>query len=102
APNDVEVLRSLPPEKLGSGTALLGAARNLGMTFGVAMGATVLDYWMTNAHGSNAQRVAAGVKTAMAAGAISALLGAASAVCRPSGRAPKGVSLKETRRSSRA
>jgi MFS family permease len=43
APNDVEVLRGLPSEKLSSGTALLGAARNLGMTFGVALGATLID-----------------------------------------------------------
>jgi EmrB/QacA subfamily drug resistance transporter len=89
APNDVEVLRGIPSEKLGSGTALLGAARNLGMTFGVAMGATLIDYFSARAHGSNPERVAAGVQAAIAAAAIAALLGAASAVIRPSGRAER-------------
>jgi EmrB/QacA subfamily drug resistance transporter len=87
APNDVEVLRSLPPEKLGSGTALLGAARNLGMTFGVALGATLIDYFLAHAHGGTPERTAIGVKAAMAAGSIAAVLGAASALIRPGGRA---------------
>jgi DHA2 family multidrug resistance protein-like MFS transporter len=86
APNDVEVLRSLPRETLGSGTALLGAARNLGMTFGVAIGATLLDYAVAHAAGPRPARVATGVAWAMAAGATAAVLGALSALIRPSGR----------------
>jgi hypothetical protein len=42
---------------------------------------------MAHTQGSNAVRVAAGVQAAMMAGAAAALLGAASAVIRPSGRA---------------
>ena len=92
APNDVEVLRSLPRETLGSGTALLGAARNLGMTFGVAIGATLLDYATAHAPGPQPARVATGVAWAMAAGAIAAVLGAACALIRPGGRTRRRTS----------
>jgi EmrB/QacA subfamily drug resistance transporter len=92
APNDVEVLRSLPSEKLGSGTALLGAARNLGMTFGVALGSTLLDYALAHATGSHSERLLMGVQWAMAAGAAAALLGALSALVRPGGRTRRRTS----------
>jgi MFS family permease len=85
APNDVEVLRSLPKDRLGAGTAMLGAVRNLGMTFGVAAGATLLDYAMASAQGSPAERTATGARWALATGAASAALGALAALIRPSG-----------------
>jgi MFS family permease len=87
APNDVDVLRSLPPHRMGAGTAMLGAVRSLGMTFGVAAGATLLDYAMTHAVGAPPERMVVGVKWALSAGAASALVGAATAWIRPGGRA---------------
>jgi EmrB/QacA subfamily drug resistance transporter len=83
APNDVDVLRSLPRDRLGGGTAMIGAVRNLGMTFGVAGGATLLDYASAAAHGDAAARTATGASWALAAAAASAVLGALSALIRP-------------------
>jgi MFS family permease len=96
APNDVEVLRSLPRERLGSGTATLGAARNLGMTFGVAIGGTLLDYAAAQSGGDESDRIAAGVRWAMSAGAVAALLGAASALLRPGGRVQRAAGLRQS------
>ena len=84
-PNDVEVLRGLPRDRLGAGTAMLGAVRNLGMTFGVAAGATLLDYAMATGSGSLAERTATGATWALAAGAASAAIGALTALIRPPG-----------------
>jgi EmrB/QacA subfamily drug resistance transporter len=83
APNDVDVLRSLPGERMGAGTALLGAVRNLGMTFGVAVGATLLDRAMEHASGTASERTAEGVQRALWVGAASAFIGAATALIRP-------------------
>lgn len=83
APNDVDVLRSLPGERMGAGTALLGAVRNLGMTFGVAVGATLLDRAASHGSGTAAERTAAGVQNALWVGAAAALIGAATALLRP-------------------
>jgi EmrB/QacA subfamily drug resistance transporter len=85
APNDVDVLRSLPRNRLGAGTAMIGAVRNLGMTFGVAGGATLLDYATAVAKGDQATRTATGASWALAAAAASAGLGALCALIRPSG-----------------
>ena len=93
APNEVEVLRSLPSQRLGAGTALLGAVRTLGMTFGTAAGGTLLDYAaalrakapelaMTT---QPADPIAAGVGWALAAATGAALLGALSALIRRRG-----------------
>jgi MFS family permease len=83
APNDVDVLRSLPEERMGAGTALLGAVRNLGMTFGVAVGATLLDRAMEHGSGTLSERTAEGVHRALWVGAASAFIGAATALVRP-------------------
>jgi EmrB/QacA subfamily drug resistance transporter len=83
APNDVAVLQSLPSERMGAGTALMGAVRNLGMTFGVAVGATLLDRAMSFGTGSPSERTAEGVRRALWVGAASALLGASTALLRP-------------------
>jgi len=83
APNDVDVLRSLPGERMGAGTALMGAVRNLGMTFGVAVGATLLDRAISHGSGSTSERTAQGVRGALWVGAASALIGAATALLRP-------------------
>jgi MFS transporter, DHA2 family, multidrug resistance protein len=83
APNDVDVLRSLPAERMGAGTAFLGAVRNLGMTFGVAVGASLLDRAITHGTGSASERTAEGVRSALWIGAGSAFIGAATAVLRP-------------------
>jgi EmrB/QacA subfamily drug resistance transporter len=85
APNDVDVLRSLPRERLGAGTAMIGAVRNLGMTFGVAGGATMLDYATAAANGDQATRTATGASWALAAAAASAGIGALCALIRPAG-----------------
>jgi MFS family permease len=85
APNDVDVLRSLPRDRLGAGTATVGAVRNLGMTFGVAAGATVLDYAMAHGTGTQAERTALGAKWALSTAAASAVLGALGALLRPGG-----------------
>jgi EmrB/QacA subfamily drug resistance transporter len=99
APNDVDVLRSLPKDRLGTGTAMLGAARNLGMTFGVAAGATLLDFAIRVAEGSPAERTATGTRWALAAGAASAALGALAALIRPSGPVASPVRRKMDRSS---
>jgi EmrB/QacA subfamily drug resistance transporter len=85
APNDVDVLRSLPRHRLGAGTAMIGAVRNLGMTFGVAGGATLLDYATVVGRGDPATRTATGASWALAAAAVSAGLGALCALLRPAG-----------------
>jgi MFS family permease len=89
APNDVDVLRSLPRDRLGAGTAMLGAVRNLGMTFGVAGGATLLDYASSVATGDAAARTATGASWALGAAAASAGVGAFASLIRPSG--PIGI-----------
>jgi MFS family permease len=86
APNGVDALRALPRERLGAGTAMLSAVRSLGMTFGVAGGATVLDFAIANGVGTLAERTARGATLALAVGAASAVVGAISAWIRPSGR----------------
>jgi DHA2 family multidrug resistance protein-like MFS transporter len=91
APNDVEVLRSLPGNRWGAGTALLGAVRNLGMTFGVAVGATLLDRAMAHGSGSASERTAQGVRSALWVGAASALIGAGTALIRPRHRSGTGT-----------
>jgi EmrB/QacA subfamily drug resistance transporter len=83
APNDVDVLRALPRDRLGAGTAMLGAVRNLGMTFGVASGATLLDYASAVATGSAAARTATGVSWALGVAAACAAVGALTALIRP-------------------
>jgi MFS family permease len=85
APNDVDVLRSLPRDRLGAGTATVGAVRNLGMTFGVAAGATLLDYAVAHGTGTQAERTALGAKWALTTAAACAALGAAGALLRPQG-----------------
>jgi MFS family permease len=85
APNDVDVLRSLPRDRLGAGTAMIGAGRNLGMTFGVAGGATLLDYATEVATGDQATRTATGASWALAAAAACAGIGALCALIRPAG-----------------
>jgi EmrB/QacA subfamily drug resistance transporter len=83
APNDVDILRSLPRERLGGGTAMIGAVRNLGMTFGVAGGATLLDYAAAVAKGDHAARTATGSSWALGAAAACAVVGALTALIRP-------------------
>jgi len=75
APNDAAVLGSLPEKRLGVGTATLGAMRNLGMTLGVALAATLLE--------------AFGVRAAMLAGAAAAGLAAVAAALRPGVTLPR-------------
>jgi EmrB/QacA subfamily drug resistance transporter len=87
APNDVDVLRSLPRERLGAGTAMLGAVRNLGMTFGVATGATLLDWAMTHPQESAGERTSTGASWALATAAACAGIGALTALIRPAGPA---------------
>jgi EmrB/QacA subfamily drug resistance transporter len=75
APNDADVLGSLENHRLGVGTATLGAMRNLGMTLGVALAATLLS--------------AFGVRSAMLAGAAAAGLAAVAAALRPGAMLPR-------------
>jgi MFS family permease len=84
APNDGAVLGSLARERLGVGTATLGAMRNLGMTLGVAIAATLLDRGMARATGPVTARAVEGVRLALAAGAVMATAAAFAAAARPS------------------
>ncbi|HEY3356670.1 MAG TPA: MFS transporter [Polyangia bacterium] len=90
APNDVAVLGAVPPERLGVGTAMLGAMRNLGMTFGGAVAATILDYELSRAGATRAARAAEGAQAALLVGAVFAGLGAIAAALRPGGAAARG------------
>jgi len=58
------------------GAAFQKTLPGLGMTFGVAAGATLLDYATTHATGTASERTAVGVRWALSAGAASALMGA--------------------------
>ena len=89
APNDADVLGSLAKTRLGVGTATLGAMRNLGMTLGVALAATLMS--------------AFGVRAAMWAGAAAAGLAAGAAALRPGAKASKrGVPSARGHRALRA
>lgn len=86
APNDVDVLGSLPESRLSAGTALLNAVRSLGMTIGVALGGTLLAVGAKHSHGTAAARTTLGVHTALWVGVGLSALGALAAVVRPSRR----------------
>lgn len=88
APNDVDVLGSLPDQRLSAGTAVLNATRNLGMTLGAALGGTLLQVGLDHGEGSYEERTAFGVHLALWAGAGLAIMGAFLAAIRPS-RAPR-------------
>jgi MFS family permease len=81
APNDVDVLGRLPADRLSAGTALINAARNIGMTLGTAAGGTLIAVGMHGA-GPEPVRVAHGVRLALEVGAGCAGLGAVAAAFR--------------------
>lgn len=83
APNDVDVLGSLPEQRLSAGTAVLNAMRNLGMTLGAALGGTLLQIGIDRGEGSYEERTAYGVHLALWAGAGLAAAGALLAAIRP-------------------
>lgn len=85
APNDVDVLGSLPQSRLSAGTAVLNAVRSLGMTCGVAVGGTLLQVGIRHGHGSIEARTTLGVHEALWVGAGLAAVGAVAAAVRPSG-----------------
>lgn len=85
APNDVDVLGTLPPDRLSAGTALLNAVRDVGMTLGTAAGGTLLSIGIHVASGSQAHKAAHGTGLALLAGAGCAALGTIGAVIRPGG-----------------
>jgi MFS family permease len=85
APNDGAVLGSLPPQRLGVGTASLGALRNLGMTIGVAVSATLIDL------GVRAGSWLVGTRLAFEVGAAIAAAGAVAAALRPAGSPHRGL-----------
>jgi MFS family permease len=73
APNSASALAALPDEELGSANAVLGVMRNLGMTVGAALAATLLD--------------AGGFRPALASGVCVALLAIGAVALRPAGKA---------------
>jgi MFS family permease len=91
APNNVAVLSSVPPDRLGISTAMINAVRGLGMTLGVAVTATLLDRAMLQVHGTTSEKAATGVTYALLAGALSGLGGALTAFARPRERLPAHV-----------
>jgi MFS transporter, DHA2 family, lincomycin resistance protein len=82
APNDLGVLKAIPSDDLGIGTAMLSTARNLGMTAGVAVAATMLDIALARPFGTPAERVTAGVVHGLLVGVSSAVLGAVFSLLR--------------------
>jgi EmrB/QacA subfamily drug resistance transporter len=83
APNDVDILSSLPAGRLGAGSALLNAVRTVGMTLGTALGGTLIASGMRAAVGTEAARAEHGVELALAAGAFFAVTGTIAAALRP-------------------
>lgn len=90
APNDVDVLGSLPENRLSAGTAVLNAVRSFGMTLGVAVGGTLLQVGLRHGEGSLEARTTLGVHEALWAGAGLAAAGSIAAAIRPSGPQRKG------------
>lgn len=85
APNDVDVLGSLPESRLSAGTAVLNAVRSFGMTLGVAVGGTLLQIGVRHAEGSSEARTTHGVHLALWAAVGLAVVGSIAAATRPSG-----------------
>ncbi len=82
-PNSAAALGALSEEELGIGTATMGLLRNLGMTFGAAMAATLIGYAVAGSGRAYALRIVAGVHLAELAGAGVAIVGAVLAVLSP-------------------
>jgi len=89
APNDVDVLGSLPDDRLSAGTALLNAARDLGMTLGTAAGGTLIGVGMRHASGAPEAKAALGVTLALDVGVGCAIAATIAAAFRP-GRRRRG------------
>lgn len=85
APNDVDVIGSLPDSRLSAGTAVLNAVRSFGMTLGVALGGTLMQIGIQHGEGNTEVRMTSGVHLALWAAAGLAALGSIAAAFRPSG-----------------
>ncbi|HEX2568195.1 MAG TPA: MFS transporter [Polyangia bacterium] len=81
-PNETAVLNSLPEERLGVGAATLGVMRNLGMTLGVAVAATLFDWGLAQARGAAGAVI--GNRVALLFGACVGGAGSLAAALRPS------------------
>ena len=83
APNGAASLGALPDYRLAIGTATLNTLRQLGMTFGGALAAMLVDYGMRSNLRETPERVTAGVHLALMAGVVLAGMGALVAALRP-------------------
>lgn len=81
-PNDTAVLNALPEERLGVGAATQGVMRNLGMTLGVAVAATLFDWGLAQARGPAGAII--GNRAALLFGACVGGAGSLAAALRPS------------------
>ncbi|MDD1712327.1 MAG: DHA2 family efflux MFS transporter permease subunit [Methanoregulaceae archaeon] len=49
SPNNTEIMRALPPEKIGTASSVSATVRNLGMTLGVSLSSILLTYQLQSA-----------------------------------------------------
>jgi EmrB/QacA subfamily drug resistance transporter len=82
APNDVDLLGTLPSARLSAGTAVLNAVRNVGMTLGTALGGTLIAVGVQREAGRAGAEE--GTKLALGAGLVCAVVGTIAAAIRPS------------------
>ncbi len=97
APNSADVLRATPRTRVGVGSALIGQARNLGMTLGIATTAAIIAAGLDGAalmdstqalNPAEALQFVSAMRPAFIAAAVIAVVGAAVSWSRGAHKAP--------------
>jgi MFS family permease len=90
SPNNSAILGSAPRDRQGVASALLAAARNVGMVVGVSLAGTVLAYWRARS-GTPDEALLSAFKWGMWLSAALAVAGAVLSLLRPPQRKPQAL-----------